>query len=121
MSAGKFIYKGDHRRFNYLPRYYNEAKEQLDARKVEIQHELGLTADKEYQSKIGPGMFAQSRAKDKQKMSSILTLRFFYIIVLLCLPVAYIFYGELSLWVGGLILCLALFIQFKRRNQERQR
>jgi fatty acid desaturase len=114
MSAGKFIYKGDYRRFNYLPRYYNEAKEQLDARKEEIRREHGFLADNEYQSKVGKGMFSSGRAKDKQKMSSILTARFFYIIVLLCLPITWIIYGELALWIGGLILCLPLFIKFKK-------
>mgnify|MGYP001210174025 CR=1 FL=1 len=114
MSAGKFIYKGDHRRFNYLPRYYNEAKEQLGARKEEIRRELGFEGTPDYESKIGRGMFASRRGKDKQKMSAILTARFFYIIVLLCLPIAWLIYGEVTLWVGGVILCLPLFIKFRR-------
>ena len=114
MSAGKFIYKGDYRRFNYLPRYYNEAKEKLDARKDEIRRELGYLPENQYESKIGKGMFAGGRAKDKQKMSSILTARFFYIIILLCLPIAWLIYGEIALWVGGAILCIPLFIKFKK-------
>jgi hypothetical protein len=118
MSAGKFIYKGDHRRFSYLPRYYNESREHLDVRKQEIRRELGIATDSKYESKVGTGMFAGGRAKDKQKMSSILTPRFFYIIVLLCLPIAYLIYGEIALWSGGVILCLPLFIQFGRRNKE---
>ena len=83
-----------------------------------MQREPGITPDDNYESKMGPGMFALSRGKDKQKMSSILTVRFYYIIVLLCLPIAYIIYGEFSLWFGGLLLCLPLFIRFRRRNKE---
>ena len=100
MATGKFIYKGDHRKFNYQPRYYNEAKERLDARKDDIVRELGLNSELKYQSKVGPGMFAPSRSKGKQKMTSVLSVRFFYIIVLLCLPIAWLFYGDAVLWIG---------------------
>ena len=118
MSAGKFIYKGDHRRFNYFPRYYNESKELLNVRKQEISRELGLGTQSQYESKVGVGMFSPSRGKDKQKMSSILTVRFFYIIVLLCLPIAWLIYGDVALWVGGVILSLPLFIKFKRGDYK---
>jgi fatty acid desaturase len=114
MSAGKFIYKGDYRRFNYLPRYYNEAKEHLDARKEEIRRDLGYSVDGNYKPKVGVGMFATTRGKGKQKMSSILTVRFFYIIVLLCLPIIWLVYGDIVLWIGGVVLCLPLFIKFRR-------
>ncbi len=117
MSSGKFIYKGDYRRFNYLPRFYNETKEQLDARREDIKRELGISTNISYTSKIGRGMFASSRGKDKQKLSSILSTRFFYIMVLLCLPIAWIFYQDIALWVGGVILCIPLIIRYFKKDE----
>jgi len=112
MSSGKFIYKGQHRKFQYVPRYYYAQQEALDNRRNEIKAELGIDQRK-YSSKVGPGMFSSSRSKTKEKLTSVVGTRFLSIIILLCSPVAWIFYGEVALWVCGIILAIPTLIQVK--------
>jgi hypothetical protein len=112
MSSGKFIYKGIHRRFQYQPRYYDSQKETMDHRRDEIRSELGLE-ERIYSSKIGFGMFSKARSKKKEKLNTVVSTRFLSIIVLLCAPVAWIFYGEAALWICGVLLAIPLLIQFK--------
>jgi hypothetical protein len=101
MATGKFIYKGKHRRF--------PSKEFLEERRKKVAQELGI---EEYESIVGPGMFTSQRSKGKQKLSSLLTPQMFYVFVLICIPVAWVAYGEPALWVGGALLSLPLLIKY---------
>ena len=108
-SVGKFIYKGKVRRFNYYPRFYNESKEFLEQRKFILGKEK---ANKEgYVSKVQLGMFQSQRVKRKQSVSDILGSNFLFVLILISIPVAWLLYGELALWMGGLCLTIPLLIK----------
>lgn len=109
-SVGKFIYKGKHKKFNYLPRFYNPSKEFLDERKQHIENEL--RAEKgEYVSKVHLGMFKNQRVKKKQSLTDVLGSNLLFILILLSIPVAWIIYGEIALWLGGVCLTLPLIVK----------
>ena len=81
-SVGKFIYKGKVKRFNYLPRYYDETKEFLDKRRSIVQNEL-KTENGEYVSKVHLGMFQGHRVKKKQSVSDVLGSNLLFVLILL--------------------------------------
>ncbi len=109
-SVGKFIYKGKHKKFNYLPQFYNPSKEFLAERKELVENEI--RAEKgEYVSKVHVGMFQNQRVKKKQSATDILGSNLLFILILLSIPVAWVIYGEVALWLGGLCLTIPVMVK----------
>ena len=109
MSTGKFIYKGNHRQFNYVPQYFDPRKEALDQKESEIRQQLGLD---DYESKVGVGMFNGVRGKQKKQLSSVVGTRFILILILLTLPVMWVIFGEQALWLGGGFFVLVVWLKY---------
>ncbi len=114
-SVGKFIYKGRVRKFNYHPRFYDESKEFLERRKSIVKRDLG-DENGSYISKIHLGMFQEQRVKKRQSVSDILGSNLLFILILTLIPVAWVIYGEASLWLGGVCLTIPLLIKIMRHN-----
>ncbi len=71
------------KQFNYLPRYYDEQKEEFDKRQKRIEAELGLRDDDgSFQSSLKQGTMSKRLAAKRQKSRSS-TIRLLIIILIL--------------------------------------
>ncbi len=73
------------KQFNYLPRYYNEQKEEFDKRQKRIEAEMGMRDnDGNYQSSLKQGAMSK-RIQAKRQSSRSSTIRLLIIILILVL------------------------------------
>jgi len=84
-----FFKTGRPKDFNYMPRYYDEQKEEFEARKKRIEHELGVEASEgAYKSRLRQGIMTE-RLMSKRKAGRGSTLRLLIIIAILMLLALY--------------------------------
>lgn len=78
-----FFKTGRPKNFNYVPRYYDEQKEEFDKRQRRIEQEVGVEQPQEgYRSRLKPGIMSE-RLISKRKISRGSTLRLLIIILIL--------------------------------------
>lgn len=78
-----FFKTGKNKEFNYVPRYYDEQKEEFEKRQRRIEQEVGIEqAPDSYRSRLKPGVMTE-RLLSKRKSSRGSTLRLLIIIAIL--------------------------------------
>ena len=114
-----------HQRFSYMPRYYDEVKEDIENRTRRIRRELELEGvlepgekeeeiDERYQSRI-TGSFSQ-RAYYKSTKNRATIIQFVIFIVLAGLLGGYIFFGPDIIYAGLLLFPAYLYFRLKKRS-----
>lgn len=73
------------KRFNFMPRYYDEQKEDLEQRIRQIEHEMGVDHGKAYVPKIRKGQMGNYFRKKRKKLQKQSNIRLFIIIIILFL------------------------------------
>lgn len=114
----------NHQRFNYMPRYYDEVKEDIENRTRRIRRELELegvlkseekvTEEEEYQSQI-TGSFSR-RAYYKSSKNKAAFTQFLIFIALVALFGGYLLFGN-DVFFGALLVFPAyLYFRLKKRS-----
>jgi hypothetical protein len=86
MSLPTFFRINKNRRFNYIPRYYDADKEELQERIQAMERELGITSDGEYKPYIRKGLMSRraiSYKREKVKAKSQSNFRLVVILIIL--------------------------------------
>lgn len=78
--------------FNYIPRYYDEQKEQLEERIRDIEREMGVKDGKAYRLTIRKGHMGNYFKRKQRKTQQQSTIRLIIIIIILCLISYYLFF-----------------------------
>jgi len=78
--------------FNYVPRYYDEQKEQLDERIQDIEREMGVKDGKAYRPTIRKGQMGNYFRMKQRKTQQQSNIRLIIIIIILCLISYYLFF-----------------------------
>lgn len=78
--------------FNYIPRYYDEQKEQLEERIREVEKEMGVTKGEAYRPTIRKGSMSTYFRRKQRKTQQQSTIRLIIIIIILCLISYYLFF-----------------------------
>ena len=99
-----------HQRFNYIPRYYDPAKEE---RELKLEQEQGPG---DYRSRIS-GSFQAARKRSKQSKESLGAnlLRFGIILFLVVFIIAYIQWGEIAFYGFALFIPFYIYLKFRKR------
>ena len=85
-----FFRTGKPKQFNYIPRYYDEQKEEMEERQKRIEAELGINQpEKGYRSRLKPGAMSE-RLMARRKGSRTSTIRLLVIIAILALLAMYL-------------------------------
>lgn len=83
------------RSFNYIPRYYDEQKENLQERIRNIEMELGVhdsSIEKEYVPRLRKGSFRSSYKQTRRKANVTSTVRLLIILAILVAIAYYVFF-----------------------------
>ena len=113
-----------HQRFNYMPRYYDEIKEDIDNRTKRIRRELELegllkreedsgSLNEQYQSRITGSFSKRAYYKSTRNRSAI--LQFIIFVVLISLAGGYLYFGSDILYAALLIFPAYLYFRLKKR------
>ncbi len=111
-----------HQRFNYIPRYYDPAKEEMKERMERIQRELDRErgvlnsegAQAGYRSRIA-GSFQAARKRSKPQQQGTETLMRLGIILFLTLfLIAFFTWGRPALYGALLVIPFYLYLKFKQ-------
>lgn len=86
--------------FNYMPRYYDERKEEADERQKRIEKELSASNNGEYVSGITRGSM-QRRFAERRRGKRSSTIRLLVIIAILFLLTYFLFTGDFSFNILG--------------------
>jgi hypothetical protein len=81
--------------FNYIPRYYDERKEEMEERKKRIEQELGLNKGKDYKHGITRGAMTR-RMTERRKSNRSSVIRLLVIIAILLILTYYLLSGTFS-------------------------
>ena len=84
-----FFKTGKPKEFNYIPRYYNEQKEEFENRKKRIEAEMDSSQSDGYISRLRKGVMTE-RLLSKRKARSGSVLRLLIIIIVLTLITLYL-------------------------------
>ncbi len=109
-----------HKRFNFTPRHYDPQEEERRAREERIQKEMNggdETEEKlrEYRTRIS-GSFRTARGKQTKNFDpSANILRLVIIMILVLFVIAYLHYGNVSIYFLALIIPVYLWIRFVRK------
>lgn len=107
----------EHQRFNYVPRYYDAKKEEMQEREARIRHELHLEEESEqaYRSRIA-GSFHAARRRSKSSSGglSATLLRFGILLFLVLFLMAYLTWGKVALYSLVLFVPIYIYAKFKR-------
>lgn len=87
-----FFKIGDHKRFNFIPRYYDEQKEDLEQRIRQIESDMGIEHGEAYVPKIRKGQMGSYMRKKRKVQSKRANIRLVVIILLLLLAAWFLFY-----------------------------
>ncbi|MFM7858671.1 MAG: hypothetical protein ACKO96_43820 [Flammeovirgaceae bacterium] len=110
-----------HQRFNYIPRYYDPAKEEMEERVNRIQKELdrerGVVSqelERGYRSRIA-GSFQAARKRSKPQQQGKETLMRLGIILFLTLfLIAFITWGRPAVYGALLVVPFYAYLKFKQ-------
>lgn len=93
-----FFKTGKYKQFNYVPRYYDEQKEESDKRQRRLESELNMNqnTDGAYRSSLQKGVMTR-RIMDKKKANRSSTIRLVIILGLLFLLAYYFLTGDASI------------------------
>jgi hypothetical protein len=86
-----FLKPGKPKQFKYIPRFYDQDKEELENRKRQIEQEMGIGKDEIYQHSITRGPLSRKFAQRKRANRSSV-LRLVIIVTILVLLAWYILY-----------------------------
>jgi pilus assembly protein TadC len=109
-----------HRRFNFSPRHYDPQEEERKAREERIRKEVTGGDDdaeklKEYRTRIA-GSFRAAREKKAKKFDpSANILRLVIITILVLFVIAYLHYGNVSIYFLALLIPVYIWIRFVRK------
>ena len=114
-----------HQRFNYMPRYYDEIKEDIDNRTKRIRRELELEgvlkpegssedSSEQYQSRITGSFSKRAYYKSTRNRSAI--LQFIIFAVLISLVGGYLYFGNDIFYAAFLVFPLYLYFRLKKRS-----
>lgn len=109
-----------HQRFNYIPRYYDPKKEEMEEREARIRRELKLDAENEgsggYRSRIS-GSFHAARKRSKQSGGSLnaTLLRLGIILFLVLFIIAYIQWGQVAFYGFAFFVPFYIYLKMKKR------
>ena len=87
-----FFRTGDHRRFNFIPRYYDEQKEDLQQRIRQIESDLGVEQGEAYVPKIRKGQMGNYMRKKRKVHNKQSNIRLVIIILVLLLAAWFLFF-----------------------------
>ena len=87
-----FFRIGDHRRFNFTPRYYDEQKEDLEQRIRQIESEMGVNHGEAYVPKIRKGQMGNYMRKKRRVHNKQANIRLVIIVLFLILAAWFLFY-----------------------------
>ncbi len=90
-----FFRTGRPKQFNYIPRYYDEQKEEAEERKKRIEQELGTNDTGAYRNTLQRGAMSR-RFSERKKANRTSTLRLLIIITILILLTLYLLSGNIS-------------------------
>ncbi|MFM5960810.1 MAG: hypothetical protein ACKOQ2_27295 [Dolichospermum sp.] len=113
-----------HQRFNYVPRYYDPAKEEMKERVERIQKELdrerGVSTEVTetgYRSRIG-GSFQAARKRSKPQQQGTETLMRLGIILFLTLfLIAFFTWGRPAVYGALLVIPAYVYLKFKQMKK----
>lgn len=116
-----------HHRFNYTPRYYDPAKEEMQERVQRIQQEIdrerGIKTETQegYRSRIA-GSFQAARkcSKPSQEKQSVL-MRFGIILFMVLFLVAFLQWGKPALYGAMAFVPVYLYVKFRGLNKNQGR
>jgi hypothetical protein len=80
---------GKPKQFKYIPRFYDQEKEEFEERKREIEREMGVGKDEVYHHNITKGSIARKIAKNKKRDRNS-TIRVLVIVAIIILLFLYI-------------------------------
>jgi hypothetical protein len=92
MGIPSFFRTPKPKRFNYIPRHYDEQKEQLEERIRDIEREMGVTKGEAYRPTIRKGHMSNYFRRKQRKTQQQSTIRLIIIIIILCLISYYLFF-----------------------------
>lgn len=78
--------------FNYMPRYYNPRKEELEQRKKQIETEMGIESNETYTPKIRKGQMGNMFRRKRKQQERASNLRLIALIVFLIMVAWLIFF-----------------------------
>lgn len=110
-----------HKRFNFTPRHYDPQEEERRVREERIKMELQAGAEDdderlhEYRTRIA-GSFRTARGKKTKNFDpSANILRLIILTVLVLFVIAYLHYGNISIYLLALIIPVYIWIRFVRK------
>lgn len=109
-----------HRRFNFSPRHYDPQEEERKAREERIQKEMNGGDDdeeklREYRARIA-GSFRTARNKQTRNFDpSANILRLIIVTILVVVVMAYLHFGNVSIYLLALIVPVYLWLRFVRK------
>lgn len=109
-----------HKRFNFIPRHYDPQEEERRAREERVQKEMNGGDENEeklqdYRSRIS-GSFRTARSKQTKNFDpSANILRLVIITILVLFVIAYLHYGNISIYLLALIVPVYIWIRFVRK------
>lgn len=80
------------KRFNYIPFYYDERKEDLEQRTRQIKQDLGLEKGDSYVPKIRKGQMGNFYNRKKKQVERRSNIRLFILILFLALAAWFLFF-----------------------------
>ena len=92
MAIPSFFRTHKPKQFNYIPRYYDEQKEQLEERIRDIEREMCVKDGKAYIPTIRKGQMGNYFRRKQRKTQQQSTIRLIIIIIILCLISYYLFF-----------------------------
>ena len=102
-----------HQRFQYIPRYYDEVKEDLEKRTARIRREVEREGETErstdHRSRISGGFSRYHESRRQDRNTSLMQL--IMVLVLFGAFTGYLFYGSIVLY--ALLLIFPVYIYFK--------
>lgn len=78
--------------FNYIPRYYDERKEEMEERRKRIENELGLNEGEGYRPRITRGSMSRKIA-ERRKSNRTSVIRLMVIVAILLILTYYLLTG----------------------------
>jgi hypothetical protein len=107
-----------HQKFNYRPRYYDPAKEEMQEReeriRKEIEREKGVAqADGGYRTRIaGSFQAARKRSKPTAQTSTVI-MRFGVLLFMVLVLIAFLQWGKPALYGAMVFIPVYLYMKFK--------
>ena len=112
-----------HQRFNYRPRYYDPAKDEMLERenriRKEIERERGIShSDEDYRSRIA-GSFQAARKRSKPSaQTGEVVMRLGVLLFMTLLLIAFFQWGKSALYVGLAFVPVYLYLKFKGMKKQ---